>query len=100
MRSREGLILTEVARQVHQDGGEEIILLSVWRDLEAVYRWLGATDLLDSPMAHQGEPSVFDHFEVQHYEVLDPDELAEGAGAVSWAATERPFRPAGLELGA
>jgi len=76
IRKRDGSIHAEVARQVHSDGGEEIILVSVWRDMEAIYGWLGMTDLLDTPMADRGEPNVFEHFEVQHYEVLEPDDLA------------------------
>jgi heme-degrading monooxygenase HmoA len=75
MRGHDGSVHAEVARQIHSDGGEEIILVSVWRDLEAIYGWLGVKDLLDTPMADHGEPGVFEHFEVQHYEVLEPDDL-------------------------
>ena len=75
IRSHDGSLHAEVARQIHSDGGEEIILVSVWRDLEAIYGWLGVKDLLDTPMADRGEPGVFEHFEVQHYEVLEPDDL-------------------------
>ena len=61
----------QIGRQVHTDGGEEIIFVSIWRDLEALYGWLGGTDLLRTPMLNDGGVEVLEHFEVQHYEVLE-----------------------------
>ena len=72
-RAHPGLIHAEVARQVRSDGGEEIAIVSVWRDFDAIYGWLGATNLLDTLMLEPGEQILGD-FEVQHYEALDPDE--------------------------
>lgn len=74
MRAHPGLVHAEVARQVRSDGGEEIASVSVWRDFDAIYGWLGATNLLDMRMMDPGEQILGD-FEVQHYEALDPDEL-------------------------
>jgi hypothetical protein len=74
VRSRQGLVHAAVARQAHLDGGEEIVFVSVWRDFDAIYGWLGVTNLLDTPVVDTGE-SVMGDFEVQHYEALDPDEL-------------------------
>jgi heme-degrading monooxygenase HmoA len=74
MRTHPGLVHAEVARQVHSDGGEEIAFVSVWRNFDAIYGWLGVTNLLDTPMKDHGE-EVLGDFEVQHYEALDPDEL-------------------------
>ena len=68
------VVHAEVARQVRSDGGEEIASVSVWRDFDAIYGWLGATNLLDMRMMDPGEQILGD-FEVQHYEALDPDEL-------------------------
>jgi heme-degrading monooxygenase HmoA len=73
-RAHPGLVHAEVARQVRSDGGEEIAIVSVWRDFDAIYGWLGATNLLDTLMMEPGEHILGD-FEVQHYETLDPDEL-------------------------
>ena len=94
LRRLEGSVHAEVARQVHADGGEEIVFVSVWRDLEAIYGWLGVTDLLDTPMPDRAEPNVFERFEVQHYEVLEfdepvsiaPEELGSMAGEPPRAA--------------
>lgn len=76
IREQDGIVHAEVARQVYADGGEEIILVSVWRDLEAIYSWLGVTDILQMPMRGRGEPNVFERFEVQHYEGVEGDDLA------------------------
>ena len=95
LRKRDGLLHTEVARQVHSDGGEEIILVSVWSDFGAIYGWLGVLDVLDTPMVNGGEPNLFERFDVQHYEVLDTDG-AEGASPAEtgWAAAATPLHPA------
>ena len=76
IQEQDGSVHAEVARQVYADGGEEIVLVSVWRDLGAIYGWLGVTDILQMPMRGRGEPNVFEHFEVQHYEVLETDDVA------------------------
>ena len=86
MRKHDGNVHAEAARQVHSDGGEEIILVSVWRDLDAIYGWLGVTDLLETPTRDRAEPSVFKGFEVQHYEVLETDDVA-AINAEEMAAT-------------
>ena len=85
-RQRDGLAHAELARQVHSDGSEEIVFVSVWDSLEDLYRWVGSTDLLDTPVQNGGRPNIFDHFEVQHYETyvsVDSDsmEVAESAAA-------------------
>ena len=75
IRERDGIIQAHVARQAHADGGEEIILVSVWRDLDSIYGWLGVRDLLETRMGDAGEPGIFGRFEVQHYEALEPDAI-------------------------
>ena len=74
VRTHPGLVHAEVARQVHSDGGEDVVFVSVWRDFAAIYGWLGVTNLLDTPMMDQGE-HILSEFAVQHYEALDPDEV-------------------------
>ena len=71
VRRHDGNEYAQIGRQVHADGGEEIIFVSIWRDLDALYGWLGGTDLLRTPMLNDGGADVFEHFEVQHYEVLE-----------------------------
>ena len=93
IREQDGSVHAQVARQVHADGGEEIILVSVWRDLDAIYGWLGVTDILQTPTRGRGEPNVFEHFEVQHYEVLETDDLA-AVTAEKQAAAAAGSRPA------
>lgn len=78
-RQQDGLIHATVGRQIHQDGGEEIVFVSVWRDLDALYGWIGGIDLLDTPVLNCGKPGVFQHFEVQHYESYEAADVAPGA---------------------
>jgi heme-degrading monooxygenase HmoA len=91
-RRHEGLIHAHVGRQAHSDGREEVVFVSVWRDLEALYGWVGSTDLLDTPVLNSGRPEVFDNFEVQHYETYESGEPGQGevepaAPAHVWAST-------------
>jgi heme-degrading monooxygenase HmoA len=91
-RRHEGLIHAHVGRQAHSDGREEVVFVSVWRDLEALYGWVGGTDLLDTPVLSNGRPNVFDSFEVQHFETYESGEPGEGeaehaALAHLWAST-------------
>jgi quinol monooxygenase YgiN len=73
-RQRDGLVFAQVARQAHADGGEEIVFVSAWRDLEALYQWVGGTDLLDTPVLTTGSLDFFEHFDVQHYETYETAE--------------------------
>ena len=76
-RRQEGLVHAEVGRQVESDGAENIVFVSVWRDLEALYHWLGGTNLLATPVLHNGRANLFAHFEVQHYEAYEEEVSAE-----------------------
>jgi heme-degrading monooxygenase HmoA len=87
-RQHDGLVFAQVGRQVHADGGEEIVFVSVWRNLEALYRWVGGTDLLDTPVLNRGRPDVFEQFEVQHYETYESAEPDAIDVADSRAAAE------------
>lgn len=62
-----------MGRQADADGSERIVFVSVWQDLAALYGWLGGTDLLDTPVLGAGS-DVFERYEVQHYEVVEPAE--------------------------
>jgi heme-degrading monooxygenase HmoA len=86
----DGFVYGDVGRQANADGSEEVLFVSVWRDLRSLYRWVGGTDLLGSPVLSRGAADVFEHYEVQHYEVWeagdqagmeDPLEAAAGPAA-------------------
>jgi heme-degrading monooxygenase HmoA len=109
-RRQEGLVYAEVGRQAHQNDCEEIIFVSVWRDMAAVYAWVG-TDLLTSPLMVGVGEDLFAEFDVQHYEVVglfggqeaelagggDGVEDAEGAGRSDCDGTAN-FAPMSLLL--
>ena len=86
-RRQEGCVYSEVGRQAHKDGSEEIVVISVWTGMEALYRWLGTTDLLDTPILAGDGDSVLDNLDVQHFEVVD---LASAGDAVVPAASAPP----------
>ena len=73
-RRHDGLVYAQAGRQVHSDGSEEIAFVSVWRDLETLYGWLGGNNLLDTPVATGVGPDSFERFEVQHYEAFEDGE--------------------------
>jgi heme-degrading monooxygenase HmoA len=83
----DGLVSSHVGRQVHSDGSEQIIFVTVWRDLEAVYRWVGGRDLLETPVL-AARPDVFKSFDVQHYEVV---EFPNSAGFTESQAGPEPL---------
>jgi len=66
--------LAQIGRQALADGGEEVVFLSEWRNLEAVYKWVGGTDLLDTPVLDGNDTNFFESFEVQHFETYESAE--------------------------
>lgn len=87
----EGLVHAHVGRQVHRDGSQEVIFVTVWRDIESLYRWVGGSDLLETPVLSERH-DVFDACDVQHYEVLESWDPAlppdEGGGGASDGTAE------------
>jgi hypothetical protein len=73
----DGFLCGHVGRQAYGDGGEEVLFVSVWRDLNSICRWVGGTDLLDTPVLSRGASDVFETYEVQHYEVWEAGDGAE-----------------------
>jgi heme-degrading monooxygenase HmoA len=73
----DGFLCGHVGRQANGDGSEEVLFVSVWRDLNSLYRWVGGTDLLDTPLLNRGASNVFETYEVQHYEVWEAGDQAE-----------------------
>jgi hypothetical protein len=78
-RQQDGLIHAQFGRQIHPDGGEQIVFVSVWRDLDALYGWIGGVDLLDTPVLSNGRADLFKNFEVQHYESYEAADPVPGA---------------------
>ncbi|MGZ6265864.1 MAG: antibiotic biosynthesis monooxygenase family protein [Candidatus Limnocylindrales bacterium] len=76
-RGHDGFVYGHVGRQANPDGSEEVLFVSVWRDLRSLYRWIGGTDLLHTPVLSRGAADVFEHYEVQHYEVWEAGNQAE-----------------------
>jgi hypothetical protein len=64
-------LYAQIGRQALSDGGEEIVFVSEWRNLDVLYRWVGGTDLLDTPVIDGDKTNVFERFEVQHFETYD-----------------------------
>jgi hypothetical protein len=80
--AQSGLVHAHVGRQAHRDGAEQIVFVSVWRDLESLYGWVGS-DLLSTPLLVDCPPGLFDDYDIQHYEVVDlGPEVAEGIGEI------------------
>lgn len=73
VRTQDGVVLANVARQIAADGGEEIVFATVWRDIPAVYAWIGCSDLLDVPAPIKEFESYVASRDLQYYEVIDTD---------------------------
>ena len=65
-RGSRGLLFGEVGRQAHADCSEDVLFVTIWQDLESLYRWLGGNDLLSTPLLRDG--TLIERVEVQHYE--------------------------------
>ena len=79
VRTRDGLVLANVARQTASDGAEEIVFATVWRDMPALYAWIGCSDLFDVPAPIKEFESYFASRDLQYYEVIDTDAPTEQA---------------------
>ena len=67
LRRTDGLLDALAGRQVEPDG-EPFVLVTLWRDLEAIYRWLGEDDLLGSLGPLRAHPDWVEGVDIQHYE--------------------------------
>ena len=66
-REFEGCVFAQIGRQTHADGSEEIIVVTSWSCLDALYKWVGGPDLLNlPPLACIGR--LLDNVDIQHYE--------------------------------
>ena len=83
VRLRNGVVSVSVARQIASDGAEEIMFATVWRDLPALYEWLGGSDLLDVPAPICGFERCLSGRDLQYYEVIATDLAMAPIGAAS-----------------
>src|ERR1035437_7297279 len=82
VRKQGGLRAAFVARQIETDGGEQIVFTTVWADMQALYAWIGASDLMNVPASIQSFEGLVGARDVQYFEVLDLiDAYTEGAGS-------------------
>lgn len=75
LRMRDGVVSANVARRAGSDGGEEVVFATVWRDMPALYAWIGCSDLLDVPAPIARFETCFAGRDLQYYEIIDTDTL-------------------------
>ena len=68
-RRQPGLLTLRWGRRV-EDGETRVIVVTEWRDIDALRAWLGADYL--SPRFAAGEASLVVEARVRHYEGLEP----------------------------
>ena len=80
-RSNPACDFVQLGRQVFEDRTEELVLVTVWESLAAIYEWIGCSDLLAHGIPDGGE-AIFSQVDVQHFETLDlePANVPEMAG--------------------
>ncbi len=83
-RRSPGLLHGEVGRQIRPDCSEDVVFLTTWRDLGSLYAWIGADDLLASPLLGDGDEALFAQLEVQHYEAMDDGQMEATANALTF----------------
>jgi hypothetical protein len=71
LREQPGLEYVKLARRLHADGGEDVLLFEEWRDMASVYAWVGPR--LTEPRLVPGARDLVDEIVVSHYEALDLD---------------------------
>lgn len=71
LRGQPGLEYVKLARRLHADGGEEVVLFEEWIDSKSLYAWVGPN--LGEPRLVPGARELMDELHVAHYEALDRD---------------------------
>jgi heme-degrading monooxygenase HmoA len=54
-------------RQIHGDGSESFVYVTTWRDMQAVYDWVGGRDLVSTARLMRDLEALMENFEVQHF---------------------------------
>ena len=81
LRQQPGLVYVKLARRLHADGGEEVMLFEEWSDAASLYAWVGPN--LSEPRLVPGARELVDDIVVAHYEALDRDVDLDARDAVN-----------------
>jgi heme-degrading monooxygenase HmoA len=65
-----GCAWAKMGRQIHADHSEDVVIVTAWATMDALYEWIGGPDLLGTPM-RGGGGDMFAYFDVQHYESFE-----------------------------
>jgi heme-degrading monooxygenase HmoA len=71
LKEQPGLVYVKLARRLHADGGEDVVLFEEWQDAASLYQWVGPN--LAEPRLVPGSRELIDELIVAHYEALDRD---------------------------
>lgn len=71
LKEQPGLVYVKLARRLHGDGSEEVVLFEEWQDSTSLYTWVGAD--LTEPRLVPGVRELAEDISVTHYEALDRD---------------------------
>jgi heme-degrading monooxygenase HmoA len=71
LKEQPGLVYVKLARRLHADGSEEVVLFEEWQDATSLYAWVGAD--LTEPRLVPGVRELAEDISVTHYEALDRD---------------------------
>jgi Antibiotic biosynthesis monooxygenase len=88
LKAQPGLVYVKLARRLHADGGEDVVLFEEWQDASSLYQWVGPN--LAEPRLVPGSRELIDELIVAHYEALDrdADDFDTGQQAHRLATTE------------
>jgi hypothetical protein len=90
VREMDGCGFAQVGRQVNKDGSEEVVVVTSWTCLDAIYAWVGGSDLLSSPLLAGRLQDLLEHHDIQHYEAFGPAEADAAAGDHGQGPTQGP----------
>ncbi len=90
VREMDGCGFAQVGRQVNKDGSEEVVVVTSWTCLDAIYAWVGGSDLLSSPLLAGQLQDLLEHHDIQHYEAIGPAEADAAAGDHGQGPTPGP----------
>jgi heme-degrading monooxygenase HmoA len=68
MRRQKGFVYAKFGRQIQPDG-EHFLFVSEWRDVAALYDWIGPD--LTVPVTIRGAEHLVDEYVVELYEAMD-----------------------------
>jgi quinol monooxygenase YgiN len=108
LRDQPGLVYAKLARRLHENEGEEVLLIEEWRTPPDLFAWTSGH--LTKPRLLPGTEDLVEDLTITHYEALDLslDDLAirvlgDAAARPSAAepysdAEQRPAQPVGVDV--